>query len=201
MIRDCPICGGSGESMNGSPCANGCTGEEPISLSKEVYMSDKIEDAGAERVEYTCDECKTLVTQDPEERLLIDLDGSPVCSHDCQAKANHRIEVRRELEKVQEEYAELDALDETYKEWSKKRAAALTRIVELGGIGYHFEASNGIRYLADPRKGVWTDFTPYEMKHSKRFDGDKHTFTVERQEEHGYEVDKTRKKKETKTNE
>jgi hypothetical protein len=191
MIKDCPICQGSGESMNGSPCSNGCAPVTPGS-----YMSDRIEESHeAELVRYVCPACKDEIVQDAEDTLIVDLDANPVCSTDCQAKANHEVEVRRELEKVQEEYAELDALDETYKEWSKKRAAAHARIVELAGVGHHFEASTGVRYITDTRKGAWIDFTPYEMKHSKRFDTDKHTFTVERQEELGYEVDRKRKAK------
>ncbi len=205
MLRDCPACGGSGETDNGSPCPNGCPIPAiPEGVTPERYYSDEVEEAReneAELVRYTCTGCGDEIIQDAEDTLIVDLDANPVCSTDCQAKANHAVEVRRELRAAEQKYADLDEQAERVKQWHKDHAAALARLVELAGVGHHFEADNGVRYIVDPRKGAWVDFTPFEMKHSKRFEADTHTFTMIRQEELGYPVEKRGKKKETAKNE
>jgi predicted RNA-binding Zn-ribbon protein involved in translation (DUF1610 family) len=161
----------------------------------ETYFSDKVEE-GAELVRYTCPACGDDIVQDADARLTVNLDAVPVCSATCQAKSNHEVEVKRELERLQLAYCEMDRIEHEHKQFYKDRAALLSRIEELAGVGYHFQDEEGVVYEIAPKKGQWVDFSPYEM-HRTRRDTDvsgRGSLSLDRAEELGYEVARKRAK-------
>lgn len=148
-------------------------------------------------VEYICYLCKAIVRQDAEEEISIDDRGNPVCSRTCRAGAISATDKTKAaltaIELATREYVRLDLEEAEHRAFYKSRSAAAQRIVELVGVGGHFQDAAGTVYEVAPVKGKWVDFTPYEVARTRRGTEPRGSLSLERAEELGYEVLRKRK--------
>lgn len=159
------------------------------------YMSDRVEEEyNRQKEHYTCPACDREINTPEGAEIFVNLDGVPVCSHSCQSLSNGPIIAKRHLREAERRYAELDLQEEAHKAYYRERAAALKTLIELAGVGHSFQGPTGIVYETAEKRGTWVDFTPYEMKHTKRPWDEKGTLSLDRAEELGFQVERKRAK-------
>lgn len=94
----------------------------------------------------------------------------------------------QKLKNAEAMYAATDALYiEIVKPILDDRRKAMADIFELAGVGHAFQDEEGIVYQLDAKKGQWIDFTPFEIKRTRRTGESKGTLSMKAAQEIGYE--------------
>lgn len=196
---NCPDCGD--ETIEGSlghelTCRvkNGTAHTTPIVDGELIGSCDMPTPEPGEglEVEFSCHLCGAIVKQDASEDMSIDEAGNPLCSNIC--KGVSRLYKRKaakaetDAERAIREYVELDLEEQAHRAFYKARSAAASRIVELVGVGGHFQDAAGTVYEVTPVTGKFVHFTPYEAARTRRGEEVRGSLSLERAEELGYEV-------------